>query len=181
LRGFISGAAVEARQSTCLLKDEAVHPTWGPPFVYIHISTYLYIYIYMYICIYVYLYMRVYVYIYMCEYIYIYIYTHIYIYIYTHIYIYVYIYMYTALLLQQHHTCHNCIDAAIIIYLHIHIYIHIAPMSCCVFLSFLLLSTQEGSWMLPEAENQPEIHCAARWVRRATQNQHCTLHLFSCF
>jgi hypothetical protein len=48
-------------------------------------------------------------------------------------------------------------------------------------LLFLLLSLQEGSWMLPQAENRPEIHCAARRVPLQGQNQDCTLLLFFRF
>jgi hypothetical protein len=35
--------------------------------------------------------------------------------------------------------------------------------------------------MLPRAENQPEMHCAARRVRLQGPNQHCMLHCFFVF
>jgi hypothetical protein len=43
------------------------------------------------------------------------------------------------------------------------------------------ISSSEGSWMLPQAENQPEMHCAAPWVRLRGQNQHCMLDCCLCF
>jgi hypothetical protein len=35
--------------------------------------------------------------------------------------------------------------------------------------------------MLPQAENQPEMHCAARSTPLQRQNQDCTLDLFFVF
>jgi hypothetical protein len=35
-----------------------------------------------------------------------------------------------------------------------------------------------ASWMLPEAAFEPDMHCAARWVRRAPWNQDCILPCF---
>ena len=50
-----------------------------------------------------------------------------------------------------------------------------------IFFVFRPRASKEGSLMLPEADNQPETHFAARRVRRQPQHQPCRLHLFFCF
>jgi hypothetical protein len=66
--------------------------------------------------------------------------------------------------------------------IHVYVYVYIYnPMSCyAVCFCFFCFWAQGGYLMLPEAENRPEIHCAARWVRRAAWDQDCTL-VFLCF
>jgi hypothetical protein len=50
-----------------------------------------------------------------------------------------------------------------------------------VFILVFSMSSYLASWMLPRAENRLEMHCAARWVRRAAWNQDCILHGFYVF